>query len=133
MVPALQAFDHVHIFVEDRAVAQVWYREVLGLEVVRDLEFWAADGGPLTLSDAGHVIHVALFEPGIKPCRSTVAFRVSADQYRQWKQHLGRLLPGRFTEEDHEVSMSLYFSDPDGNPFEITTYEPAVFGSADAS
>jgi sugar lactone lactonase YvrE len=25
--------------------------------------------------------------------------------------------------EDHQVSWSLYFSDPDGNPYEITSYE----------
>jgi catechol-2,3-dioxygenase len=27
------------------------------------------------------------------------------------------------TLEDHDLSVSLYFHDPDGNPFEITTYE----------
>jgi catechol-2,3-dioxygenase len=25
--------------------------------------------------------------------------------------------------EDHALALSMYFSDPDGNPFEITTYE----------
>ena len=28
--------------------------------------------------------------------------------------------------EDHQVSWSLYFADPDGNPWEITTYQHAV-------
>ena len=28
--------------------------------------------------------------------------------------------------QDHELYMSLYFSDPDGNPYEITTYEYAA-------
>ena len=32
--------------------------------------------------------------------------------------------------EDHEVSWSLYFSDPDGNPYEITCYEYAELASA---
>jgi catechol-2,3-dioxygenase len=27
--------------------------------------------------------------------------------------------------EDHTVALSLYFQDPDGNPYEITSYEYA--------
>jgi predicted lactoylglutathione lyase len=32
--------------------------------------------------------------------------------------------------QDHQQSLSLYFSDPDGNPWELTTYEviPARLG-----
>jgi len=93
----------------------------------------AADGGPLTLRDASDSIHVALFEREVKPCRSTVALRASAEQYRQWKEHLRSLLPGQFTEEDHEASISLYFSDPDGNPFEITTYEVTALRASSAA
>ena len=133
VTPSLQAFDHIHIFVADRSAAEAWYRDVLGLEVAPELKFWAADGGPLTLRDRSHSIHLALFERGVKPCRSTVALRVSAEQYRDWKQHLNELLPGAVTEEDHAVSMSLYFSDPDGNPYEITTYEVAALRPLNAA
>jgi catechol-2,3-dioxygenase len=133
MAPGLQAFDHVHIFVADRSAAEVWYQEVLGFEVVSELEFWAANGGPLTLKDGSGSIHLALFERDVKPCRSTVALRTSADQYRRWKQHLSSLLPGRVTEENHDLSMSLYFSDPDGNPFEITTYELVALRQSSAA
>lgn len=31
MPPELRAFDHVHVFVADRARAEAWYGEVLGL------------------------------------------------------------------------------------------------------
>jgi catechol-2,3-dioxygenase len=34
-----------------------------------------------------------------------------------------RELPGQVSEEDHGLSVSLYVADPDGNPYEITTYE----------
>ena len=133
MAPSLQALDHVHVFVAERSAAEVWYRDVLGFEVMPELKFWAADGGPLTLRDASDSIHLALFEREVKPCRSTIALRASADQYRQWKEHLSSLLPGQVTEEDHEASISLYFSDPDGNPFEITTYEVATLRASSAA
>ena len=62
MAPSLQAFDHVHIFVADRKASEAWYRDVLGFERIAELEFWAADGGPLTLKDSSDSIHLALFE-----------------------------------------------------------------------
>lgn len=128
MTPRLDTIDHVHVFVSDRAAAETWYREVLGFERVGELAFWAADGGPLTLQDARGSIHLALFERAPQPCRSTVAFRTSAAEYLRWRAHLHARLPGRVTEEDHQVSVSLYVHDPDGNPYEITTYELAALG-----
>lgn len=125
MAPALEAFDHVHVFVADRAAAERWYQRVLGLRPTPQLAFWAADGGPLTLQNATGSIHLALFEREPRPCRSTIALRATASEYRAWKRHLAQELPQGVTEEDHRVSISLYFADPDGNPFEITTYDIA--------
>ena len=39
-----------------------------------------------------------------------------------WLERLREIL-GKIDEVDHEGSWSLYFSDPDGNPFEITSYD----------
>lgn len=125
MAPILEAFDHVHVFVADRAAAERWYQRVLGLRPTAELAFWAADGGPLTLQNASGTVHIALFEREPRPCRSTIALRVTAGEYEAWKQHLARELPQGFHEENHEVSWSLYFSDPDANPYEITSYEVA--------
>lgn len=125
MSPRLDAFDHVHVFVADRAAAVGWYRQVLGLEPLAGLAHWAANGGPLTLGNPGGDIHIALFERDVRPCRSTVALRVAGAEYPRWKQHLQQRLSGAVTEEDHGDSRSLYFSDPDGNPYEITTYDVA--------
>jgi catechol-2,3-dioxygenase len=126
MTLQLQAFDHVHVYVQDRSAAERWYAKVLGLVRSRALEFWATGGGPLTLENEQGTIHLALFERANQPCRSTIALRVSGAEFHSWRAHLERELPGRVTLEDHQVSLSLYFADPDGNPYEITTYEVSV-------
>lgn len=126
MAPALQAIDHIHVFVADRTAALAWYESVLGLRPLPELAFWAADGGPLTLADAGGGIHLALFESTPRPNRSTIALRVDAAGFRDWQAHLRQVLGTAPRLEDHQVSWSLYFADPDGNPYEITSYDVAL-------
>lgn len=127
MVPVLQGIDHVHVYVHDRAAAERWYAQALGLARSPGLEFWAADGGPLTLQDAGNTLHLALFERAPRPNRATIALRTTAAGLRAWQQHLATVPGVQVSVEDHEVSVSIYFSDPDGNPFEITTYEHQAY------
>jgi catechol-2,3-dioxygenase len=122
--PVLSRIDHLHVFVADRTAAEAWYGRVLGLQRLPEFEHWAADGGPLTLADAGGAIHLALFErPAIRN-RSTIAFGVDAAGFAAWRGHLADRLGATAVHfEDHGQSHSVYFSDPDGNPYEITTYE----------
>ena len=126
MPPPLKSIDHIHVFVANRDAARIWYEEVLGLIPIADLEFWAKDGGPLTLSDTGGAVHIALFESAPLKCRSTIALAVGALEFLAWQRHLSEKLKTTFQAEDHEVSWSLYFDDPDGNPYEVTTYEYAA-------
>ena len=126
MPPEIQAFDHIHVFVANRALAERWYERVLGFLRSKELEFWAPDGGPLTIQNAGGTVHLALFERPRTSNRATIALRCGAQQFGLWLGHLQNELSGGVTVEDHEVSVSLYFKDPDGNPFEITTYEYAA-------
>jgi catechol-2,3-dioxygenase len=121
--PSIRSVDHVHVFVADRAAAEAWYERVLGFKRMKEYEFWAADGGPLTIQNEQGTVHIALFERPAQPCRSTVAFGVSAAEFLRWKLHLTQHLGKAPTLEDHDLSVSLYFQDPDGNPYEITTYE----------
>jgi catechol-2,3-dioxygenase len=121
--PSIQSIDHVHVFVADRAAAEAWYKRVLGFARVKEYEFWAAGGGPLTVQNAQGTVHIALFERPAQPCRSTVAFGVNAADFLAWRLYLTKQLAKAPAVEDHEVSVSLYFRDPDGNPYEITTYE----------
>jgi catechol-2,3-dioxygenase len=123
MTPSLRQIDHIHVFVSDRKAAEAWYENVLGLKRVPGLEFWAADGGPLTLANDVDSVHVALFERPRENCRSTVALSTSAAEFLAWQTHLAAILDASARLEDHGISWSLYFCDPDGNPYEITCYE----------
>lgn len=124
--PTLQHFDHVHVFVADRARAVDWYQRVMGLAPVAALASWAVDGGPLTLGNASGSIHLALFERPAQPCRSTIALAVGAAEFHAWRTHLTGALGRDVAVEDHTLSWSLYFTDPDGNPYEITCYDIAA-------
>jgi ribosomal protein S18 acetylase RimI-like enzyme/catechol 2,3-dioxygenase-like lactoylglutathione lyase family enzyme len=123
MAPALQRIDHVHVYVADRKAAQAWYADVLGFTPVAALASWAAGPGPLTIGDAAGSVHIALFERPPQPCRSVVAFATGAAGFLAWRAHLAGKLGKPVDAVDHELSWSMYFSDPDGNPYEITTYE----------
>ncbi len=123
MAPSLNSIDHIHLSVRDRAAAQLWYEKVFGFSPVPELLSWADDGGPLTLANPEGNIHLALFESGDVQ-NTTVAFDVSGSGFIHWLDHLQEL---EFTLSivDHELSWSIYLKDPDGNPFEITTYDYA--------
>ena len=122
MPPRIKSIDHVHVSVADRTAAEHWYEKALGLTRVKELEFWAPDGGPLTIQNREGTVHLAFFEDAPEKHPSTVAFGVDAEEFVQWQAHLGAVLGTPPKIEDHAVSWSLYFSDPDGNPFEITSY-----------
>ncbi len=118
-MPKLDKIDHIHIYAPDRLSAEQWYKEVLGFTRVQSLECWFLEGGPLTLENGG--VHIALFESDILK-NTTVAFSVDATNYVEWKVQLDKHGIA-FRESDHELSWSIYFNDPYGNPYEITSYE----------
>lgn len=122
--PSFQAIDHLHVHVNDRPAAEAWYGRVLGLRRLPALDHWAADGGPLTLSDDAGSLHLALFERPTQPGHATIALRVPAAGLHAWRAHLRHELGEAPALVDHGESRSIYFRDPDGNPFEITSYEP---------
>lgn len=124
--------DHVHVYVADRRAAARWYADVLGLEVCHDID-GEDDGGPLVVSSDGGNTGLALFKsrPGAARTSTTVAFRVGGAGFLEF---LGRLTSLKVEGEggrtlaasdvvDHDYCYSLYFNDPDGNPYELTTYD----------
>ena len=118
----LECIDHIHVYTPNRAHAEEWYSRVLGLSRVKEFEHWATKNGPLFVSNTERTISLALFERPAEINRATIAFRVSGEQFLRWREHLGKLI-GEIGDVDHQGSWSLYFSDPDGNPFEITSYD----------
>lgn len=127
--------DHVELYVPDQREAAAWYRQVFGLEVLHDYEHWAANG-PLMISADGGATKLALFQgdpPGFTRHRGfqRVAFNVDGPGFLQFLQRLDRSPvfdhDGRQVHTldavDHDLSFSVYFCDPYGNRYEITTYD----------
>lgn len=130
---AVTGVDHVELYVTDAPAAADWYERVLG--VAPDdafAEWWEAGTGPLMLA-AGDT-KLALFErasatrgEGVSPRR--VAFGTDADGFLGFLDRLPELSltdsdgdpVTRADVSDHGLSYSLYFTDPDGNPLELTT------------
>lgn len=131
--------DHVELTVPDQYEAARWYERVFGLRVVKAFEHWAATG-PLMLETPDSKTKLALFQGA--PAHGTpqvnfarVAFRVGAAGMLAFLERLAAL---ELTSEagsalgpdelvDHEGSLSIYFRDPWGHRFEITTYEVERF------
>ncbi len=131
------SIDHVELFVPDRYEAADWYRRALGLEIMRNLEDWAAaEGGPLMISGDGGNTMLALFEGEPRGAREAaghhrVAFRVDGPTFLRFLERLKRV--PIFDEEgresssarvvDHDRAYSAYFCDPYGHRYEVTTYD----------
>jgi catechol 2,3-dioxygenase-like lactoylglutathione lyase family enzyme len=128
--------DHIEVFVPDRYEAAGWYQQILGFEVLPGYEHWAGPGGPLMISsDAGQTM-LALFEGEPQGTRDPVghvrvAFRVDAARFAQFLSRLDEFPVYDHTGVqvtagdvvDHDMAFSIYFCDPYGNRYEITTYD----------
>jgi catechol 2,3-dioxygenase-like lactoylglutathione lyase family enzyme len=86
--------DHVELFVPDRHEAAAWYGRTLGLEIVAELEHWAADAsGPLMIATAHGGTKLALFTGEPQRGRPAagfhlVAFRVSRPLFDAFLTHI---------------------------------------------
>ena len=124
----LKGIDHVAIAVRDIQAAAKWYIDVLGFEP-RYEGMW--DGIPTFIGKGATAI--ALFpsredlaEAGKTRARSGMlhlAFGTTAGGFSAAQKELKRR-GIEFEFQDHEISHSIYFRDPDGHALEITTYDP---------
>lgn len=132
----VQQVDHIELYVPDQYEAARWYQQRLGMEIMRELEFWAEEGGPLMLSSDDGNTKLALFRgspPGFNQITGfqRVAFRVSGAGFFQFlagvKAHSVYSGTGEpvhtLSVIDHDLAYSVYFCDPYGNRYEVTTYE----------
>lgn len=128
---ALEGIDHVALSVSDVERAANWYVEVLGFE--RRYEgMW--DGIPAFVGKGTTAL--ALFPARDDDRRSAnkkrarsgmlhLAFRATRRDFFAAQTSLG---DGgiAFEFQDHQISHSIYFEDPDGYQLEITTYDVAL-------
>jgi catechol 2,3-dioxygenase-like lactoylglutathione lyase family enzyme len=123
----LEGIDHVALGVRDIERSVKWYIEVLGFERLHE-GMW---NGVPTFIGKGNT-GLALF-PGDPNTRSTssihrelrilhLAFRANRENFVAAQRELERR-GVKFEFQDHEISHSIYFRDPDGHQLEITTYE----------
>jgi catechol 2,3-dioxygenase-like lactoylglutathione lyase family enzyme len=128
-VATLNGIDHIHVYVPDREQAAHWFKEVLGLEIEESLRAWATEDGQLTIGDSSGRIHLALFQEAEIVPSTAIAFAADPQNFLEWKGLLEeRGILDRCV--DHDLAWSLYFHDPYGNSYEITTYDHAAVSQA---
>lgn len=122
-----EGIDHVALSVSDIERSAQWYIDVLGFER-RFKGRW--DGVPTFIGKGETAL--ALFpvrenESTMAPCRAGItmlhlAFRATRVQFLEAQKEL-KQRGIKFHFQDHEISQSIYFRDPDRHELEITTYE----------
>jgi len=119
----LEGIDHVAISVRDVEKAAQWYTEVLGFQQLHQ-GMW--NGVPTFIGKGTTAL--ALFPAkSDEPARGGIrmlhlAFRASRKNFLAAQEEL-KQRGIKFEFEDHEISHSIYFHDPDGHILEITTNE----------
>ena len=118
----ISGLDHVAIPVSDVERSILWYRKMFGLERRFEKE-WGTN--PAFLCAGGTCI--ALLANGIglpetsPPTVRHFCFRTDEEGFVRALDEL-RKSGTHYSLDDHEVSRSLYFQDPDGHWIEVTVY-----------
>ncbi len=123
----LEGIDHVALLVRNVERSADWYCDVFGFKR-RHEGMW--NGIPVFVGKDG--MAVALFplredeSETARPPNSVrilhLAFRTDRSNFLAAQRELSaRHIAFHF--EDHEISHSIYFRDPDGHELEVTTYE----------
>lgn len=129
----VDGIDHVELSVPDRYDAAEWYDEALGLEVVEEFEHWAdLSAYPLMISSDGGDTMLALFtgrRSGGGGGFRRVAFRTTGEDFLTFVDRLGSIpeidASGEGDITDFGRAYSVFFTDPYGHDFEVTTYDYA--------
>jgi catechol 2,3-dioxygenase-like lactoylglutathione lyase family enzyme len=122
----LEGIDHVAMGVRDIDRSAKWYIDVLGFERLHE----GAWGGVPTFVGKANT-GIALFPATLNTQSAStgrqirllhLAFRADRENFLAAQCELEQR-GITFEFQDHEISQSIYFRDPDGHQLEITTYE----------
>lgn len=122
----LEGIDHVALAVSDVDRSVQWYVDILGLERQHE-GMW---NGIPTFVGKGNT-GIAFFSAGDGDSKSAphnkirmlhLAFRANRKNFLEAQRELQKR-GIKFEFQDHEISHSIYFRDPDGHELEITTYQ----------
>jgi len=123
----IDALDHVALSVRDISRSAQWYAEVLGFKRLHE-DKW--NGIPVFVGNA--TAAVALFPASEEIGSASVdraavrtlhfAFRTDRKNFLRAQDELKKRAIS-FEFQNHEISHSIYFRDPDGHKIEITTYQ----------
>ena len=121
----LEGIDHVALSVRDVERAAQWYIDVLGFKRLHE-GMW--DGVPVFVGKGTTAL--ALFPVRSRSTASGpadvrmlhLAMRASPKNFIAAQEEL-KQRGIKFEFQDHEISHSIYFRDPDGHQLEITTYD----------
>lgn len=120
----LEGIDHVALAVHDVERSAKWYVDVLGFERLHE-GMW--NDIPVFIGKGNTAIALFAARSDHEAAARTIgmlhlALRADHRNFLAAQaelQHRGI----KFEFEDHEISHSIYFHDPDGHQLEITTYE----------
>jgi catechol-2,3-dioxygenase len=121
----LSGIDHVALSCASVEAMAKWYVETLGFEHV-----FAGEWGGVSVFLKLGATYLALFplrgapQPAAqRPGFNHLAFNAATQaEFAAAQAHLARR-GIRFEFQDHGISHSIYFDDPDGRPLDITTYD----------
>lgn len=117
----VQGLDHVAISVADVEKSARWYVDVLGFERQHP-GMWG--GTPVFVGNEHASVAIFPKRRGRAEGGTILhfAFRTSGKDFETAQQEL-RKRGIDFEFEDHEITHSVYFHDPDGHKIELTTYD----------
>jgi catechol 2,3-dioxygenase-like lactoylglutathione lyase family enzyme len=131
----MDALDHVNVDVDDLDAAHAFYRDVLGLELLRppgDFQgshaMFETDGGTVvTLMETGRGEKWDERGLGHPLDKAHVAFATGREEYESLVAELDGQFPNQGPYDWGEFE-GFYFLDPSGNLLEIITYDPVPEG-----